>query len=280
MRAPVGSIVLLVLAAVLYAAMLSCLVDAPNSDAFGRGLALAYGAILGTALWIVLAVLLIVAAVNGRMPVWAILGAGGPGAAVVRRHVVRRRRLCPGRCFGDLGAGPVAAAPGALRAVGAAAGAARHLSRRADRRGAGRRHRLPHRGAPGRHDARRAARSGARRPPRGGRQGAGGAEGAGATGGARPRGSAVRKPRSGLAARELSHLSVEHGLRRAGAGRHPAGQEPPGRRGRAAAAGPPRRSAGLWRSSTSRPRRRFARPMARRWPAPPARSPGRGRIIS
>ncbi|MEA2802517.1 MAG: hypothetical protein QOE49_2612 [Rhodospirillaceae bacterium] len=74
MRAPVGSIILLVLAAVLYAAMMSCLVDAPNSDAFGRGLALAYGAILGTALWIVLAVLLIIAAVKGRMPVWAILG--------------------------------------------------------------------------------------------------------------------------------------------------------------------------------------------------------------
>jgi hypothetical protein len=72
-RAPVGSILLLVLAAVLYAAMLSCFVDAPDSDAFGRGLALAYGAILGTALWIVLAVLLTVAAVNGRMPVWAIL---------------------------------------------------------------------------------------------------------------------------------------------------------------------------------------------------------------
>ena len=74
MRAPVGTIILLVLAAVLYAAMMSCLVDAPNSDAFGRGLALAYGAILGTALWIILAVLLIIAAVRGRMPVWAILG--------------------------------------------------------------------------------------------------------------------------------------------------------------------------------------------------------------
>ena len=74
MRAPVGSILLLVLAAVLYAAMLSCLLDATNGDAFGRALALAYGAILGTALWIVLAVLLTVAAVRGRMPVWAIIG--------------------------------------------------------------------------------------------------------------------------------------------------------------------------------------------------------------
>ena len=74
MRAPLGSILLLVLAAVLYAAMLSCLLDATNGDAFGRALALAYGAILGTVLWIVLAVLLIVAAVRGRMPVWAIIG--------------------------------------------------------------------------------------------------------------------------------------------------------------------------------------------------------------
>ena len=74
MRAPVGSIILLVVAAALYAAMLSCLIDAPNSDAFGRGLALAYGAILGTALWIVLAVLLVIAAVKGRMPLWAIVG--------------------------------------------------------------------------------------------------------------------------------------------------------------------------------------------------------------
>jgi hypothetical protein len=73
-RAPVGSIILLVVAAALYAAMLSCLIDAPNSDAFGRGLALAYGAILGTALWIVLAVLLVIAAVKGRMPLWAIIG--------------------------------------------------------------------------------------------------------------------------------------------------------------------------------------------------------------
>ena len=72
--APVETIVLLVLAAVFYAGMMSCLSDAPNSDAFGRGLALAYGAILGTVLWIILAVLLIIAAVNGRMPVWAILG--------------------------------------------------------------------------------------------------------------------------------------------------------------------------------------------------------------
>src|SRR6185295_2929609 len=66
MRAPVGTIILLSLAAVLYAAMMSCLADAPGGDAFGRGLALAYAAILGTVLWVVLAALLIIAAAKGR----------------------------------------------------------------------------------------------------------------------------------------------------------------------------------------------------------------------
>src|SRR4051812_2888816 len=74
MRAPVGTIALLSLAAVLYAAMMSCLADAPGSDAFGRGLALAYAAFLGAVLWLVLAALLIVAAVKGRMPAWAAIG--------------------------------------------------------------------------------------------------------------------------------------------------------------------------------------------------------------
>ena len=71
MRAPVGTIVLLVVAVVLYAGMMSCFVDAPNSDAFGRGLALAYGAFLGGGLWLVLAAILIVAAAKGRMPLTA-----------------------------------------------------------------------------------------------------------------------------------------------------------------------------------------------------------------
>ena len=75
MRAPVGTIVLLSVAVVLYAAMMGCLADAPGSDAFGRGLALAYAAILGAALWVVLAALLIVAGAQGRMPVWAAIGA-------------------------------------------------------------------------------------------------------------------------------------------------------------------------------------------------------------
>jgi hypothetical protein len=75
MRAPVATILLLVLAGLLYAPMMGCFIDAPNSDAFGRGLALAYGAILAGLLWLVLAALLIVAAIKGRMPLWARVGA-------------------------------------------------------------------------------------------------------------------------------------------------------------------------------------------------------------
>jgi hypothetical protein len=74
MRVPVGTIALLSLAVVLYAAMMSCLADAPGGDAFGRGLALAYAAFFGAVLWLVLATLLVVAGVKGRMPVWAALG--------------------------------------------------------------------------------------------------------------------------------------------------------------------------------------------------------------
>jgi hypothetical protein len=71
MRAPVGTILLLVLAAFLYAAMLACIADAANGDAFGRALASAYGALLGGALWLILAALLILAVARGRMPLWA-----------------------------------------------------------------------------------------------------------------------------------------------------------------------------------------------------------------
>ena len=75
MRVPVGTIVLLVVAAVLYAGMMSCLADSTGGDAFGRGLAQAFAAFLGGALWLVLAALLIVAAARGRMPLWAAIGA-------------------------------------------------------------------------------------------------------------------------------------------------------------------------------------------------------------
>ena len=73
--APVGTIILLVVAAVLYAGMMGSLGDAPNSDAMGRGLAVAFGAMFGAVLWLVLAVLLIIAGMKGRMPLWARIAA-------------------------------------------------------------------------------------------------------------------------------------------------------------------------------------------------------------
>jgi hypothetical protein len=72
-RAPVGTIVLLVLAALLYAAMLGCLAEAPNADAFGQAIVLLYAAFLGAVLWLVLAALLLIAVARGRMPLWATL---------------------------------------------------------------------------------------------------------------------------------------------------------------------------------------------------------------
>ncbi|MFI4998718.1 MAG: hypothetical protein ACHQK9_02460 [Reyranellales bacterium] len=71
---PVGTIILLVLAFVLYAGMMGSLSDAPYSDAMGRALATGFGAIIGTVLWIVLGSLLIVAAVKGSMSTWGKIG--------------------------------------------------------------------------------------------------------------------------------------------------------------------------------------------------------------
>ena len=64
---PIGTIILLVLAGFLYAAMMACFSDARGGDAFGRSLAVAIGAIIGTALWLVMGGLLAVAAVKGEM---------------------------------------------------------------------------------------------------------------------------------------------------------------------------------------------------------------------
>jgi hypothetical protein len=72
-RAPVGTIVLLVLAALLYAAMLGCLAEATNADAFGKAIVQLYAAFLGGVLWLVLAGLLLIAVARGRMPLWATL---------------------------------------------------------------------------------------------------------------------------------------------------------------------------------------------------------------
>ena len=71
---PVGTAILLVLAVVFYAGMMGSLSDAPYSDAAGRGLALAFGAILAALLMIVLAILLLVAALKGEMSIVGRLG--------------------------------------------------------------------------------------------------------------------------------------------------------------------------------------------------------------
>lgn len=72
MRPPIGTIILLLLAALLYAATMGNLVDTPGNDAAGRGMAQAFAAIFGVALWLVLAILLVVAIVKGQPPVWAV----------------------------------------------------------------------------------------------------------------------------------------------------------------------------------------------------------------
>src|SRR5580704_5128065 len=256
-RAPVGTIVLLMLAALLYAAMLGCIADAPDADAFGQAIVLLYAAFLGVVLWLVLAALLLIAAARGRMPLWATL------AMVVLWPLSAVAIFMAGDAYsrGDPSAIWVLAFLPPLFALYAL------WARRHHERGVCRRHRHPRGDAHGHGDARRAARSGTRRPPCRSGQGSGGADGEGASGGARPPGGPAREPRPGLGPRGLPHLSVERGLRRAGAGRHPAAEEPAGRRGAAAAAGPHRRSArpmelrrrahgralpGLWR----RPRRR------------------------
>ena len=76
MQRPFGTIFLVVLAGFLYALMLANLVDSSGTDAAGRGLDMAFAALVGAVLWVVLAVLLVVAAVKGRMPIAARVAAG------------------------------------------------------------------------------------------------------------------------------------------------------------------------------------------------------------
>jgi len=75
---PVGSFVLLGLAGLLYCGMMGSLSGMQGTDAAGRGMALAFAAIFGVALWLVLALLLTVASVVGHMPL-----AGRVGAAIL-----------------------------------------------------------------------------------------------------------------------------------------------------------------------------------------------------
>jgi hypothetical protein len=75
MKAPVGAIILLSLAGLLWVAMMGSFSGYPDTDAAGRGLALGVGTLFGAALWLVLAALLIRAAVVGALTIWTGIGA-------------------------------------------------------------------------------------------------------------------------------------------------------------------------------------------------------------
>ena len=72
--APVGAVVLALLAGLFYLAGLAGLYDSRHSDAAGNALTDAFVALFAIALWIVLTGLM-VAFKNGRMPAWAAIGA-------------------------------------------------------------------------------------------------------------------------------------------------------------------------------------------------------------
>jgi len=74
-KAPVGSIILLIVAGFLYLAMAGSLSGMNETDAAGRGMAMGFGTIFGAALWLVLALLLLIAAINGAMPTMGKIGA-------------------------------------------------------------------------------------------------------------------------------------------------------------------------------------------------------------
>src|ERR1700681_4696614 len=70
-----GAVLLALLAGLLYVAYLASLHDTGRSDAAGDSLTDAFLALFGTALWVVLVGLLLVALKNGKMPTWAAIGA-------------------------------------------------------------------------------------------------------------------------------------------------------------------------------------------------------------
>jgi hypothetical protein len=72
---PVGAVLLAVLASLLYCAQLAVLHDAGHSDAAGDSLTDAFIALFSFALWVVLVGLMLVALKNGKMPIWAAIGA-------------------------------------------------------------------------------------------------------------------------------------------------------------------------------------------------------------
>ena len=72
---PIGAVALSLLAGLLYAAQLATLYDSGHSDAAGDSLTGAFVALFGNALRIVLTGLMLAAIKNGRMSIWATVGA-------------------------------------------------------------------------------------------------------------------------------------------------------------------------------------------------------------
>ena len=68
---PIALLALLLLGTLLYAATIGMVADLDASDSAGRALGEAFGALYGSVLWIVLAAMIIIAGVTGKMPVWA-----------------------------------------------------------------------------------------------------------------------------------------------------------------------------------------------------------------
>src|SRR5947207_10911224 len=72
---PIGMVLLLLVGTLLYAATMGTICDLGSSDAAGRAIGEAFGVIFGFCLWVVLAVMVVVGGLNGKMPVWAAIAA-------------------------------------------------------------------------------------------------------------------------------------------------------------------------------------------------------------
>ncbi|HML11185.1 MAG TPA: hypothetical protein VK432_10010, partial [Stellaceae bacterium] len=77
LKPPIGMIIVLALAALLYAGMMANIgeIQNPMGDAAGRGMAAGFAMVLLMVEWVLLAVLLLIGGINGDMPNWAAIAA-------------------------------------------------------------------------------------------------------------------------------------------------------------------------------------------------------------
>ena len=70
---PIGTIVVLAVAAVFYLGMMVCLVNIQShgDDAVGRAMAEGFGIMFAMMLWVVLGILLLFGGTQGAMPAWS-----------------------------------------------------------------------------------------------------------------------------------------------------------------------------------------------------------------